>query len=205
MGSRFVETLAGIPADTWCILRCRGAATLRLAESLTDDGLEAWSPRETRKIRIPRMNVRRDVVLPLLPSYVFAKASQLVELLQLSAMPIKPRRGAQSEASHADFSVMHCFGKLPLVADTDLNGLRSLEAKLTPRKKAEHSFPEGAEVKVESGSFGGMVGCVKRSDRGQTLVCFNEKYTVKISTSLLLPSELGVLLPYDGNAALDAA
>lgn len=202
---RFVETLAGIPEDAWCILRCKGQATLRLAESLYGDGYEAWTPKETRRSRIPRMNVRREIVLPLLPSYVFAKANRLVDLLELASAPFKPCRGFQSDASHAGFSVMHCFGKLPLIADRDLDGLRTLETKLTPRKKADHSFPAGAEVRVEGGICGGMIGFVQRSDRGSTLVCFNDKYSVKISTSLLLPNELGVLSPCEGDAAREAA
>jgi transcription antitermination factor NusG len=203
---RAIASLADIPDDAWCVLRCQGRSTLRLADSLAKDGYEVWSPRETRKIRIPRMNVRREVILPLLPSYVFAKAHHLVDLLGIAQMPAKPRPlGDKSEPAHADFSVMHCFGKLPLIADRDLNGLRMLEVKLTPRKKADWSFKPGTEVKVEGGSFGGMIGNVQRSDNAHTLVCFSDKYMVKISTSLLLPNEVGRLLPCEGDAVRRAA
>lgn len=203
---RPIETLADIPEGAWCILRCVGRTTLKLADSLGKDGFEVWAPRETRKIRIPRMNVRREVVLPLLPSYVFARARHLVDLLGLASMPGKPRPlGNKSEPAHADFSVMQCFGKLPLVADCDLNGLRTLEAKLTPRKKADWSFRPGASVKVEGGSFGGMTGDVQRSDNAHTLVCFSDKFVVKIATSLLLLDDIGMEQPLAGTAVRKAA
>jgi len=181
--------------DSWCILRCQGRATLRLAETLSKDGFNVWTPRETRRIRIPRANVRREAVLPLLPSYVFAKAHHLVDLLELAAMPVKPRRSLR-EPAHASFTVMHWHDQIPLVEDVALNGLRYLEAKRTPRKKGK-PLPRGisVQVKMEGGSFAGMKGRVERSDAGTTLVCFDKRLTVKIATSLLQRDEVGMVSP----------
>lgn len=173
--------------ENWCILRCQGRATLRLAATLAKDGFDVWTPRETRRIRIPRANIRREAVLPLLPSYVFAKVHHLVDLLQLAAMPVKPRRGpGLLEPAHASFTVMRHNDMIPLVADRSLDGLRYLETKRTPRKKAD-PLPTGAEVRVkmEGGSFAGMKGVVQRSDDGHTLLCIDKRMTVKIPTSLL--------------------
>jgi transcription antitermination factor NusG len=191
----------------WCILRTKSRHTQRLARTLAEDGFDVWTPTEVRTMRVPRMNVRREVTLPLMPSYVFAKAVHLIDLIQLAAMPAKPRRGRYChEPAHEDFNVMRCFGGIPTVSDSDLAQLRALEAKRTPRKKAERSFAAGATVRVEGGSFGGMTGTVERSDRGHTLVCFSDRYQVKIPTSLLLENAVGSAhSPLLGDDAAEAA
>lgn len=191
---------------SWCILRTSGRQTLRLAETLAQDGFEVWTPIEHRKIRIPRMNIRRDVTLPIMPSYIFARAHHLVDLLEMAAMPFKPRR-ASGRPSHVDFSVMHSHDGIPLIGDNHLQALRVLEAKRTPRKRAQRIFPSGVEVRVrtEGGSFAGMNGVVRRSDHGHSLVCFSDRLTVKIPTSLLDENSLGGERPCDGVAARRAA
>jgi transcription antitermination factor NusG len=187
----------------WVILRTSGRDTMRLAASLATDGFEVWTPIETRTVRIPRANVRREVRLPIMPSYVFAKVAHLVDLLELAAMPVKPRRGAGlRDAAHAGFSVMHWRDKIPVVAERHLTELRKIEAKRTPMKRAERSLPIGSDVKVNGGSFGGMKGRVERSDTGHTLVCFNPRFTVKIATCLLdLDAICGANIPAARQAA----
>ena len=173
-------------SETWCILRVRGSRTLRLAQSLAEDGFEVWTPTETRKVRVPKMNVRRDIVLPLMPSYVFARTRHLIVLLQLAALPVKPRRGkGLRKPAHDAFQVMRCFGGIPTVTDKDLDALRALEARRTPRRRAERSFDKGAGVRVEGGSFGGLAGIVERSDQTHTMVCFDGRLRVKIPTCIL--------------------
>lgn len=173
-------------SDDWCILRCSGRHTLGLAESLAKDGYEVWTPVETRKVRIPRANVRREVRLPIMPSYVFARLHHLVDLLQLADLPVKPRRGAGlREPAHVDFSVLHAFGRIPIVADHHLTALRGLEAKLTPIKRAAYSFPRNAEARVDGGAFGGLVGVVVRSSPTKTVLRFDGGFPVEIPTSLL--------------------
>lgn len=176
--------------DSWIILRTSGRHTMRLAESLSEDGFEAWTPVETRTIRVPRANVRRTVYLPIMPSYVFARAQHLIDLIQLGA-------------KRADFSVMHYHDRIPVIADHHLQSLRFIEAKRTPRKKADRTFAKGISVRVntEGGSFAGMKGKVERSDTGTTLVCFDSRLTVKISTSLLSLDELDIDSPCLGMAA----
>lgn len=172
----------------WVILRTQGRHTLKLTQTLGEDGFEVWTPTETRLVRVPRMNAKREVKLPIMPSYVFAKAHQLIDLIQLADMPLKPRRGPKChDPAHEDFSVMRCFGGIPMVSEVQLQALREMERKLTPKKKilAERAFAPGVEVRVSGGSFGGMTGSVERSDKGQTVVCFSGKYLVKIATCLL--------------------
>lgn len=175
----------------WLILRTSGRHTLRLAASLTEDGYEVWTPAEVRKIRIPRANVRREVTLPIMPSYVFAKSNHLVDLLQLSGQP-------SHAYAHVDFSVMRHGEHIPLVRDDSLRALRQLEAKRTPRKKADRIFGKGVDVqvKIEGGSFAGMKGRVEKSDALHTLVCFDDRLTVRIATCLLDEDQLRNDQPY---------
>lgn len=170
----------------WIILRTQGKNTLRLAQTLTEDGYEAWTPVETRKIVIPSKNVRREAKLPIMPSYVFARSAHLIDLLQLADMKPKPRRSANQPA-HADFSVMHFHDRIPAIPDGHLHQLRRIEAKTAPKAKAKLKFQDGVSVRVktEGGSFAGMSGRVEKSDEGATLVCFDNRLTVKISTCLL--------------------
>ncbi len=188
--------------EEWCILRVSGRHTLRLAGSLCEDGFEAWTPKEERKIRIPRANVRRDITLPLMPSYVFVKARHLIDLIQMAAMPFKPRR-SHGQPSHVDFSVMHYHDSIPLIGDAQLQALRQLEAKRTPRKRAAKTFVSGVHVsvKIEGGSFAGMKGVVRKSDHGHTLVLFDNRLEVKIPTSLLSENDVS----HDQPAVLRAA
>ena len=188
----------------WCILRTSGNKTIRLAEGLREDGFDAWTPIETRSIRIPRANVRRVAILPIMPSYVFARVGGLIDLLELAAMPVKPRRQANQPALPG-FTVLHVHDKIPLIADGHLDGLRAIEHKRTPRRKAVQALKAGQRVGIDGGSFSGMKGVVERSDVDHTLVCFNGKLLVKISTSLFAPDELGGLSAYMGLAARKAA
>jgi transcription antitermination factor NusG len=172
--------------NDWCILRTSGRHTLGLAASLAADGYDVWTPTEEKTVRVPRGNVKRKVRLPIMPSYVFARASHLVDLLQLAAMPVKPRRGARCmEPAHASFTVLHAFGRIPMVADCHLNELRKLEAKRTPVKRAAYSFPRSASAKVNCGVFGGMVGVVVRSTPAATVLRFDGGFPVELPTTML--------------------
>jgi len=189
-------------ATGWIILRTSGRHTMRLAETLREDGYDAWTPIEHRTIRKPRSNVRRKIMLPIMPSYVFARAPHLIDLIQLSGMQVKPRAAKRKEgedrpAPHASFSVMHYHDHIPIIVDAHLQRLRELEAKLTPKPKAERALDAGVEVKVkiEGGSFAGMKGVVRKSDEGYTLVCFDSRLSVKIPTFLLDQDSVGADQP----------
>jgi transcription antitermination factor NusG len=171
----------------WCVLRTSGKNTLRLAKSLADVGLFVWTPIEERMIRVPRANVRRPVVLPIMPSYVFARAEHLIDILQLID------RKKRLESDHPDFSLMRLGERIPIIDDRLLEGLRTIEQKRAPRKKAI-KLPVGLQVKVgqAGGSFAGMHGRVEQSGDSYTMVCFDNRITVKISTYLLCESELHV-------------
>lgn len=177
--------------DGWCILRTAGRSTLALATSLAEDGFDVWTPVETRIETVPRVNVKREIRLPIMRSYVFARAAHLVDLLQLAAMPVKPRRGPRlHQPAHPSFSVLHAFGRIPLVADRHLEALRKIEARRTPRKVAAYAFPRNGSVRVKGGPFGGMVGVVIRSTPAKTMICFPQGWDTEIPTSLLEPNAI---------------
>lgn len=177
-------------SDRWIILRCSGRATLRLMQSLAEDGYEAWAPSAKRVIRVPSKNARRDVTLPIMPGFVFARDVHLIDLLELAAMPIKPRRGhGCSQPAHADFSVFHYLDRIPLIAERDLEPLRMAEAISVPRRKRS-PYASGSEVSVTRGSFSGMTGVVEKSDGHYAQVwlsLFGRHMRVKISTFILKP------------------
>jgi transcription antitermination factor NusG len=164
------------PQPTWCILRCGDAKTLNLAASLDAEGFSVWVPIEIRRVRVPRMNARVIVREPLLKGFIFADYGQRHDLLRLSERP----------GRHAGFSVIREFGKVAPVDDDKLDGLRWIEGRVNvAAKKTERSIPDGVTVRVSSGIFSGMTGVVRRSKRGLTLVCFNDRYSAEIPTSLL--------------------
>lgn len=168
--------------DAWCILRTSSRGTLGLARSLAADGFEVWTPAKSRTIRVPRANVRRPIQVPIVPSFVFARARHLTELFELAMLPERPRRGRHP--AHERFSVFHHNDRVPLIRDVDLEPLRQAEAKIIPARKRK-TFSRGDSVRVPSGSFGGMTGIVERSDGRYTLVCFGDLMRVKISTFIL--------------------
>lgn len=172
--------------NAWCILRTSARYTIPLAETLKADGYEVWTPVETRMVRVPRKNVKREVRLPIMPSYVFARSDRLVDLLMLADEPVKPRRAGTG--AHSDFSVMHAFGGIPLVPDAHLTKLREREDELTPKPKTVKAkvptFDIGELLRMGSGIFAGMVGRVERSDEANTLLTFGTR-AVKFPTLLL--------------------
>lgn len=175
----------------WCILRTSGRTTISLAESLAKDGFDAWTPIETRKVCIPRANVKREVRLPIMPSYVFAGSRHLTDLLQLAAMPVRPRRGAGlMDAAHVAFHVLHCFGGIPIIEDRHLASLRRLEAKRTPVRRAAYAFPQNSTARVDEGVYGGMKGVVIRSSLTDTTLDFGNGWSTKIPTSILSPTDV---------------
>ena len=157
----------------WCVLRTASRHTLGLAESLAADGFEVWTPVETRLVRVPRKHERRELKLPIMPSYVFARSHRLMDLLELE------------DAGRSNFSVMRAFGEIPTVPDVHLTALRHLEEKLTPKPKPEKQFVQtfgvGDKLRMGSGIFCGLVGTVQRSDGAYTLLSFGTR-SVKINT-----------------------
>jgi hypothetical protein len=125
--------------------------------------------------RIPRR--RDEQPAPLLPTFVFACAGRLMDLIEASSALKSP---------HPDFSIFHYDGRIPLIADEDLRGLRLSERKSVPTAK-QRIFSQGEAVKVADGPFAGMSGIVQR-DGKFVLVTF-DRLEVQIARFLLDPGE----------------
>lgn len=185
--------------DDWVILRTAGGSTLRLAETLTAAGIEAWTPTEEQMRRIPRSRTRRLRTMAILPTFVFARANRILDLRALAKAPRK---------AQPDFSVFVYQGGERSVADTDLEALREVERRAA-RRVRKHEKPGEADphevgqgVRVTTSAFTGMTGIVERSDRKITLVCFpNSVHSVTIPTSILHATDARIPPPSKGPAA----
>lgn len=163
----------------WIVLRTCGRHTLPLAESLGKAGFEVWTPAVVERKRSPHGDKRKEVRSALLPTFVFARSSQLVALSDLA----KAERKAGP-----DFSLFHYLDRIPLIADSELEPLRMAEARKAPRQRSRQ-FTQGEIVRVKEGAFTGMSGVVQDSRGGYALVTF-DRVVVKVAAFLLKPEQL---------------
>lgn len=124
-------------ATRWCILCTSASKTLALAASLAGARLEVWTPKRTvkreapgnrRRLALGQRKVMIEVDAPIIPGFVFARAPQRGELLRISAMPFSP---------HPGFTVLQLGGRVPLVGDGQVEGLRAAEAEALAAIAAE--------------------------------------------------------------------
>lgn len=97
----------------WCILRCLGADTIKLAAALNLRGLRVWTPTEWSIGRMPKTRARYDKPTPMIAGYAFGDVRDIDELYRLAA--IRDR-----EIPHFRFLKSETLaGHTPLVADTE--------------------------------------------------------------------------------------
>ncbi len=173
----------------WCILRTNGRRTLRLVGSLVAAGIEAWAPREVKRVKPPRGKrlirpggfVEREAAI--MPGFVFAREQHLPELRFIERLPVSP---------HPDFSVFHPGGRAPIVADSEIAALRQAEerARRAIRMTRHYAVSVGLKVRPTEGAFAGLNGVVETSDGKFSLVLFDGKMRVKIASWLLLSNSV---------------
>lgn len=181
---------------SWCILRTAARTTLRLASELRSDGFDAWTPVAVIRKRLPRRKDRVDANVPIAPSFVFARSDRLYDLFNLSRRPVK---------DCPEFSLFRHGGRIPLVSDRALEGLRSeedrldkvriAERRLAMRGKRGEPFVRGETVRMPAGAFAGMDGIVEGSDGRSTLVSFGGFMRVEIDTFILREDVANALQP----------
>lgn len=170
---------------SWCILRMASADTLKVARSLAKFGLEVWTPIEQRIGRTPtksRDRVEREFAL--MPSYVFGHVQDLPCLLRLAMEP---------GSDYPKFSVFRSQGGIPLIADDELEALRSEESDRRhahERRKRKGMrgpvFASGAAVRVLGGGFEGLAGIVEDQAGQYALVSFSGFHSpIKVASVLL--------------------
>jgi len=115
----------------WCILRTSSVRTLKLAETLVDSGIDAWTPRRTvkrdapgnrRRLAMGQRKVMVEVDMPIIPGFVFARAAMLDDIIRASALPFGP---------HPSFSLLQVGDRVPLVGERQIAGLRAAEELAT--------------------------------------------------------------------------
>ena len=165
----------------WCVLRMGAASTLPLFDSLSAAGFDVWTPIEINTRRLFRDRVRKEARCVMMPTYIFARASQLPALLNIAMLPAR---------EHRDFSIMRQANRFPLIADEDLAPLRTEERRVKPRAAAPQ-FAIGQEVRMEEGGFAGMTGIVQGTEGKFVLVAFKNSTLppIRIANWWLLPDD----------------
>ena len=167
-------------ADKWVILRCSARLTLRVAEAVRSEGIEAWTPTEVLRPKIPKRRARVTLCEPILPRFVFADAERLLELLAMSHRPL------------ATFTVMCDGTRYAAVKDAALNALRVEEARRERqrlRNAKAQPLQRGRRVAMPKGAWEGLTGIVERSNEKVTKVDLG-RFTVDVDTWLLVANSL---------------
>jgi transcription antitermination factor NusG len=200
------------PGD-WVVLRCAGAATLRLASSLAQAGFEVWTPSEVREQLAGRKRELVEVEAPILPDYVFAKFDHLAELLRLSHSPSLNYQVWDSSEQrmvtkgHPYFTLFRDNGEIRPVRDKNLQPLRAIEEALrddterrreaAKRKGPAPQFTAGDVVRVEGSGFEGLDLTVAETNEGKTVKLHHPDWmwTVEISAWKLQSIHIESALP----------
>jgi transcription antitermination factor NusG len=182
-------------ASDWCILRTSPGRTLALAKSLSAAGLDVWTPTQTHDRRRPRSKETVEIEAPIMPTFVFARASLVPELMRLRSLEVSP---------HPGFSIFQHMGRTPLIADREIANLRVVEeiaVRARLKKSHRYVFPAGQKVSVAEGNFVGLEGVVEGGDGKFALVCFGGAMQFKIATFLLRTDEVQAGTAHMGIAA----
>lgn len=133
----------------WAILRTSGGQTLPLMRSLREAGLEAWTPARVirRVLQRGRPGERHvEIDVPILPTFVFASEAQLSQLDDAVSGQVSGRGSV-----HPAFSIFRHGGKIPLIADAEIAGLRGEEdreaATLQAMRDAE-TYAEAEAIRI---------------------------------------------------------
>jgi hypothetical protein len=184
------SVIHGEVSSKWCILRTSPGRTLALARSLSGAGIEAWTPQQTLTRRRPRSHITFEIEVPIAPTFVFAREHSVAALLRIQSSP---------RQVHPAFSVFQHCGRIPLVSDKSIDGLREeelamqeqvrlrLEAAerarlLGDRLSKRRVVPSGTKVAIASGCFAGMTGVVEGGNRKEACVNLGGNWLIKIET-----------------------
>ena len=173
----------GPTIELWCVLRTTATSTLPLAKSLSSVGYDVWTPVHVLQRRMPRTKAKVRNEVAMMPTYVFARAEHLPDLVELAVLPVK---------DHRDFRVFRHLNRFPLIADASLAPLRTEERKLQVVEKTKPGFVSGDRVRLTEGGFAGMSGTVESVQGKFASVLFPGYYgnSIKIASWHLLPDSV---------------
>lgn len=165
----------GTIADRWIILRTGGSRTLPLARSLADAGLDVWTPTAVADRRRGRSRVRVEAQVPILPTFVFANAALVQDLIMLEGAITSP---------HPSFALFRHNGRVAIIGDRELTELRTEEGRaaqaqrkreLARLRTQRRTFTKDQPVIVTEGIFSGLTGRIEQDSSGKfAFVCFGE-------------------------------
>lgn len=178
----------------WCILRTSPGRTLGLMVALAAAGYEAWTPKQVQTRRRPRSKVTFELEVPIAPTFVFARAVHVRDLAAAEAMQVNP---------FPAFSLFRHEGRIPLIADGDVAGLRQAEerARVQASRQKRRKFVMGQRVRLVEGIGQGMVGTVEKGGDKFALVAFGSTFRMRIATWLLSVDDVEQKQPTMGAAA----
>jgi transcription antitermination factor NusG len=177
----------------WLILRCSGMHTLRLAHSLRDAGMEAWTPaEEIRKIVHGKI---AWVEVPMIPTFVFASSAHLGDLLRLTHTPAMTfrvwdaDRQCMVEKGHPFFRLFRVGEDIRTVPARELEPLQRIEGR---RKRKPRGIPRayhpGDRVRLTEGAYEGLRGVVIAIHGKQVEVDFpGSSLAFKVFPHVLIP------------------
>jgi transcription antitermination factor NusG len=145
----------------WCILRVTPSRTLQLAAALADGGFNVWTPIEA--VKVSKRGRLESTSRPMLPSFVFASADRLAELMDLSHSPSPTYLVWDAEQrrmvakGYPYFRIFRPSARP--IPDHELTALRRIEGRRKPRGKVP-MYKAGDPVKLTEGVYGGLRGVV---------------------------------------------
>lgn len=159
----------------WCIIRTSPGKTLALADSLAGAGFDVWTPRQVQTRTRPRSTIKVEREMPIAPTFVFARASHIVELSALRA---------EATLQHPAFSIFRHAGRVPLIADAEVVGLRRAEerARVNSRRSKRRAYVLGQRLKMTQGAYTGMTGVVQDIKGRFVAVNFGGNIEMKIDS-----------------------
>lgn len=190
----------------WIILRTSGGQTLPLMRSLRAVGVDAWSPARTirRVLRRGRPSEQRfEIDVPILPTFVFAREEQIATIADAASEP---------SGQHPAFSLFRHGGRIPLVADSEIAGLRGEEERQAATMQAmrDAETHEAAEVIRIAAikSEGARLRATKEMERARLAELRAHRVTllpgagVEVEEMPAMAGVVGVVESIDGSVAL---
>lgn len=186
-------------SDSWIILRCSGRHTLALAASLAADGVETWTPTETRLRLAGRNRETVEQQIAILPEYVFAPCDRLDDLLAMTRAPSlqyrvwDPEKRKMVVKGHPSFTLFRSNGEIRRIPETSLSPLRALEESLRKvlegRRKAANQpgpapkFTAGQTICVDGWGVQGLNLTVVATNEGKTVVVTHPSWSWDVEIS----------------------
>lgn len=185
----------GNRARDWCIIQTSSAGTLALAAALNEAGIEAWTPTCVSVKRMGKARDRVEQIIPLMPTFVFARFANLDEIADMARAPApvfmvwdkQERRMVMRGRPH--FRIFRHGQAFAAVSDRELDKLRIAERRGRPLEHV-HIFGPGEPVRLGPGlGFDGLIGHieeVKGSYATVRFTLFGRHPKVKVNARNLL-------------------